>query len=91
MGNIELLTEHNKDIVFSNIPSVNENNMVYMKIKSLRGNCIWYVLENKGKALTCFIVGATTIKRDVYLWELWDSSCYIDKNFVPTTIDKLKL
>ena len=88
---IEILNELNKDTIFAHVPSVNIENKVYMKVKSFRSKTVWYILTNKGRAVSCIIKDTATIIRDVQLWEFWESDCYIDKDFKPIDYDKLML
>ena len=90
---IELLNEINKDYIFENVPKENKENKVFMKINSLRSKTIWYVLENKGSSICCIIKDGSKelVKRNVHLWEFWENDCYIDKSFIPKTINKLML
>lgn len=86
---LEIVNESNKDYIFKNIPNINKDNKIFMKLKSLKSKSIWYVLENRGRSMYCIVMNENkeTIRRNVYLWEFYQDDCYVDKIFRPTLDD----
>lgn len=84
MGNVELLSNSNRDSFYKNIPTHTLRDRAYKRVKSLKNNISYYILEGnvKNRSLYCYIdYGYKKETSKVYYWELQDIDCYEDKDF----------
>lgn len=91
---IELLNNENRESFYKNIPVKTLRDRVYKRVKSLKNNITYYIIEGnpKTRELYCYIDYGHDNKREIvrtYYWELQDNDCYIDKDFKQIKLKQL--
>lgn len=84
MGEIELLSSNNRDSFYKGIPKYTLRDRVYKRVKSLKNNVSYYILEGdiNNRSLYCYIdYGHMQETAKVFYWELQEIDCYVDKDF----------